>query len=83
MKFSKGNMEIIKLDENNSFYSDIYKTNSARVSFYLFRQCSANLVSEMMRVRITSKLGSTHSWVSVIVKMDTLPRKGEPRYRIG
>ena len=44
---------------------------------------TAKLVSEMMRVRIASKLGSTHSWVSVIVKMDTLPRKGEPRYHIG
>ena len=41
MKFSKGNVEIIKLDENNSFYRDIYKTNSAIVSFYLVRQCSA------------------------------------------
>ena len=33
-------MGIIKLDENNSFYRDIYKTNSAIVSFDLVRQCS-------------------------------------------
>ena len=33
-------MGIIKLDDNNSFYRDIYKTNSAIVSFDLVRQCS-------------------------------------------